>query len=122
LRFTVAEIADMTAYSVRTIRRHIAAGRLHTVRRGGLVFITPQDARVWLGHDLCLWKTSKPSAATYWRFVSIRLYAVIAGLTPRAARHQVDKGAIETVRVNGRVFVAGAEVDRLLSESDTKNT
>jgi hypothetical protein len=111
--FTVAEIAQLTGYSVRTLRRHIAAGRLQTVRRRGLVFITPEDARLWLGHNLSL-LNAKTTAA--WSFVPIREYAAIAGLTPRQVRHQIDKGAVETVRLNGRVFVTAAEVDRLHRE------
>ena len=47
-------------------------------------------------------------------------YHARALATPREVRHLIDKDAVETVRIGGRVFVTGAEVDRLIS-SDTQD-
>lgn len=116
VHFTVASVAELTGYSVRTLRRHIAAGRLPIVRRKGQVFITAADARVWLGHNLSLWNWKDKRSA--WDFVSIREYAAITRRTMREVRHLIDKGAVETVRIGGRVFVTG---ERRLIASDTQD-
>jgi hypothetical protein len=111
----------MTGQSVRTLRRHIAAGRLPVVRAKGKVFITPAGARAWLGHDPTVWNL-QPSTTATWRFAPVRLYATLAKLTPREVRHLIDKGAVQTLRLGGRVFVSGEEIDQLLARmSDTGN-
>jgi len=119
LRFTVAEVAQMTGLSVRTLRRRIHDGDLRTVREKGRLFITAEDARIWLGHHLDYWKL-RPSGAWPSGYVSIRAYEAITGRPQREVRHLIDKGAMTTVRIGGRVFVAGEEVDALL-RSDTQN-
>lgn len=119
--FSVADVAKMTGRSVRTLRRDIAAGRLNVVRRKNKVFITAANARMWCGHDLDRSRLWDPSPSP-WKFVSIRAYAALKGLTQREVRHQIDKGAevLKTVRVGGRVFISSEEVAALL-RSDTKN-
>jgi excisionase family DNA binding protein len=120
VRFTVGEVAELTGYSVRTLRRHIAAGRLPVRRVGRKVYITAAGARLWLGHTLPLWN-AQPSAA--WRVVSVRVYAAIAGISEREVRHQIAKEAIAVEKIGGRVFITASELDAALrsQQGDIKN-
>jgi excisionase family DNA binding protein len=101
-RYTVEEVAALTGYSVRTLRRHIAAGTLPVLRRNGAVFVTGEYARVWLGREL---GPARGPVSPAFRCVPVRVYAAIAGQSMREVRHLIDKGALETVRRGGRVFV-----------------
>jgi hypothetical protein len=108
----------VTGLGVRTIRRHVAAGALQTTRVGGRVYVTPQDGRAWWGRDLPIGNL-EPSPA--WRVVPIRVYAAITGMTARQVRHLVDKGALRTRKIGGRIFVEHSELVAALDNSATHN-
>ena len=120
LTFTPGEVAEITGLSLRTLRRHIAAGRLPTQRVQGHIYITPAGARTWLGHDLPL---GKASPSPDWRFIPIpvRGYARITGRSEREVRHLIEKGALRTVRRGGNVFVVDSEVEAALKNGDSKD-
>jgi excisionase family DNA binding protein len=101
LLYTPNDIAKMAGLSLRTVRRHIADGRLPTLRIGGHVVITPAGARAWMGREL--WPQGVVSA--WARCVPISVLSRLLKKTDRAVRYQIDNGDIPTVRVGGRLYV-----------------
>jgi hypothetical protein len=104
LGLTVARVAHLQGISIRTMRRHIATGRVRATRIGRKLYITPQDAYLWLGRELSVWhEDDQPTPEYDWW--PVRTYAAIAGLSQRQVRYQIEEGALRTVKVGGRRFI-----------------